>query len=241
MVSSTSGTGTNMNQSGQILITFSGMDGAGKSTQIENLQSLCEQVGLTTRVLTFWDNVVVLSRYRESIVQKVFKSESGIGAPGKPVNRRDKNIRGWHVSLMRHGMYGVDALKLLRVIAQARRSGPDVLIVDRYIYDELANLPLNRRLTRAFVRATARLVPHPDIAFVLDAQPEAARERKPEYPLAFLHKLRESYLNLANLLGTLTVVPAVSLPETKRVVELSFERVLARRTGDATRMKVGTA
>jgi thymidylate kinase len=230
-----------MNSTRPILISFSGMDGAGKSTQIANLQSICSQLGLSTRVLTFWDNVVVLSRYRERFVQKVFKSESGIGAPGKPVNRRDKNVRGWHVSLLRHGLYGLDAVHLRQVVSRTSHSNTDVLILDRYIYDELANLPLKNKLTSAFVRATAKLVPQPDIAFVLDADPQAARERKPEYPLDFLYKVRDSYLDLANLLGTLTVVPALSLSEAQHVVELSFRRVFSRLQQTDGRVQAGAA
>jgi thymidylate kinase len=218
-----------MKLSRPIVISFSGMDGAGKSTQISNLQALAQQHGLKTTVLTFWDNVVVLSRYREGFVKKVFKSESGVGEPGKPVNRRDKNVRGWHVNGLRHGLYGLDALHLPQVLSKARREGADVIIMDRYIHDELANLPLENSLTRAYIKMVAKLVPQPDIAFVLDADPEAARARKPEYPLDFLHKVRESYLDLANLLGTITVVPALSLPEAKAVVELSFRRVLTNR------------
>lgn len=212
-----------------ILISFSGMDGAGKSTQIANLQSVAESHGLRVAVLTFWDNVVVLSRHREGFVQKVFKSESGIGTPEKPVNRRDKNVRGWHVNFLRHGLYWLDALHLPRVVARARRQGADVIIMDRYIYDEWANLPLDNLLTRTYVRAVAKLVPAPDIAFVLDADPEAARARKPEYPLDFLHQCRAAYIQLANLLGTITVVPALSLSEANHVVEISFRRVLQKR------------
>ena len=212
-----------------ILISFSGMDGAGKSTQIANLQSLAESYGLRVAVLTFWDDVVVLSRYREGFVQKVFKSESGIGTPEKPVDRRDKNVRGWHVNFVRHGLYSLDALHLPRVIARAQREGADVIIMDRYIHDELANLPLDNPLTKAYARVVDKFVRTPDIAFVLDAEPEAARARKPEYPLDFLHQCRAAYIQLANLLGTITVVPALSLSEAKRIVEISFRRILEKR------------
>jgi thymidylate kinase len=212
-----------------ILVSFSGMDGAGKSTQIDNLRSIAESQGLKVAVLTFWDNVVMLSRYREGFVRKVFKSESGVGEPGKPVNRRDKNVRGWHMNLVRHGLYAFDAVHLPMVIARARNSGADVIIMDRYIHDELANLPLKNPFTRAYVRTVANLVPRPDIAFVLDAEPELAYTRKPEYPLDFLRKVRAAYIDLANLLGTITVVPALTLPEAKRVVEISFRRILSRR------------
>ena len=125
-----------------ILISFSGLDGAGKTTQIENLRSLVHAFGMRDALLTFWDNVVVLSRYRERFVHKVYGSERGIGAPDKPVERRDKNVRAWYLSLIRHGLYLLDTLHLRWVVAGARRSKADVIIMDRYIYDELANLPL---------------------------------------------------------------------------------------------------
>jgi len=126
-----------------IVISFSGLDGAGKTTQIENLRALMHSLGLSETMLTFWDNIVVLSRYREGFVHKVYGSERGIGAPDKPVERRDKNVRAWYLSLIRHGLYLLDALHLSWMLAKARRSDYDVIIVDRYIYDELANLPLD--------------------------------------------------------------------------------------------------
>ncbi|HUN89253.1 MAG TPA: hypothetical protein VMU28_10705 [Terriglobales bacterium] len=212
-----------------ILISFSGMDGAGKSTQIEHLKNTAEQYGLKVEIFTFWDNVVVFSRYREGFVQKVLKSESGVGTPGKPVKRRDKNVRGWHLNLMRHILYGMDAMHLTAVIKKAKTRGVDVVVMDRYIHDELANLSLVNPLTRTYVRIVARLVPCPDIAFVLDADPELAYARKPEYPLEFLREVRAAYINLANLLGTITVVPALSLTEAKRVIEIAFRRILHKR------------
>lgn len=214
-----------------LLITFSGVDGAGKSTQIEHLRSLAASYGLRVRQLAFWDDVVVLKPYREGFVHKVFKSEQGIGAPGKPVNRRDKNVRKWYLTVARHALYFLDALNLRRVVARARRSGADVLIVDRYIYDQLANLPLQRRFARGFLRAVARWVPQPDIAYILDADPQAARERKPEYPVEFLEESRRRYLGLAALLQTTTVIPPLPLEDAKYAVETVFRGALAEAAG----------
>jgi thymidylate kinase len=209
-----------------LLVSFSGVDGSGKSTQIANLIDFAQQRGLRTKLLAFWDDVVVLSRYREGFVHKVYGSERGIGAPDKPVNRRDKNVRKWYLSLARHGLYFLDALHLVQVVARARRSGAEVIVLDRYIYDELANLPLANPLTRAFVRLVKALVPRPDVAYILDADPEAARARKPEYPVDFMALCRQAYLQLAGLLGNMTVIPPLPLEEAKREVEGAFLQAL---------------
>lgn len=223
-----------------MLISFSGVDGSGKSTQIDNLRSALQAAGLTTSLLAFWDNVVVGVRYREGFVHKVYKSERGIGAPGKPVNRRDKNMRGWHLTLARHFLYLMDALNLRRVVArEKRKSGVDVLILDRYIFDELSNLNLANPLSRRFVKFVQAIVPRPDIAYLLDADPVAAYARKPEYPVEFMKKCRRAYFELAELLGTMTVIPALSLPEAKAAVLKAGERQLAA-SGQSVNLASGT-
>ena len=210
-----------------VLISFSGVDGSGKSTQIENLRSAFHAAGLSTRLLAFWDNVVVGVRYREGFVHKVYKSERGIGAPGKPVNRQDKNVRRWYLTIARHFLYLLDAINLCRIVAREKRSGANVIILDRFIYDELANLNLSNLLSRAFVRFVHAFAPRPDIAYLLDADPVAAYARKPEYQPEFMEKCRRAYFALANLLGTMTIVPALDLPEAKAAVLRAAESRLA--------------
>ena len=177
--------------------------------------------GLRIAQLAFWDDVVVLSRYRESFVHRVFQSERGIGAPVNPVRRRDKNVRGWHVTFARHGLYLLDAIHLRRVIGRARAGGADVVLFDRYLHDELANLPLENPVTRAFARFAAALAPRPDVAYLLDADPVAARERKPEYPLDFLVDSRRRYHALAPMVG-MTLIPPLPLEDAKAVVVSRF-------------------
>jgi len=59
-----------------------------------------------------------------------------------------------------------------------------------------------------FARLVLKLVPQPDIAYVIDADPVAAQTRKPEYPLEFVRRNREAYIRLAQLAGNMTVVAA---------------------------------
>jgi hypothetical protein len=198
-------------------------------------------LGLRETMLTFWDNIVVLSRYREGFVHKVYGSERGIGAPDKPVERRDKNVRAWYLSIIRHGLYLLDTIHLSWVLAKARRSGYDVIIVDRYIYDELANLPLDNAFSRAFVGFIRAIAPQPDLDYLLDADPIAARARKPEYPVEFMQKARRAYFMLADLLGTMTVIPPLPLSEAKHQVEQHFLKVLGNSSTPTETLDQATA
>jgi thymidylate kinase len=216
-----------------LLISFSGLDGSGKSTQIENLTRHMHSLGLRTVHLAFWDDVVVGTKYREGFVHKVYGSEKGIGAPGKPVNRRDKNMRKWYLSLARHGLYLLDAIHLCEVVGRARRGRPDVIVMDRYIYDQLANLPLENTLSCTFVKMVHAFVPRPEVAYLLDADVEAARARKPEYPVEFMHQSRKTYMTLAEMLGTLTVIPPLGLEDARAAVVNAFNRAFSRPTPTA--------
>ena len=199
-------------------VSFSGIDGAGKSTQIANLRGRLQAAGMQVALITFWDDVARLKRIREGAGHTLFKGEKGVGSPEKPVNRRDKNVRSWPMSLVRLGLYFVDALSLRATVAKALRSGADFVICDRYIYDELANLNLGNPAARAYVRMIMKLVPRPDISYFLDADPAAARARKPEYPLDFLYLSRASYFTLIKLIGGITVIPPMSIRDAEREV-----------------------
>jgi len=211
-----------------LLVSFSGLDGSGKSTQIENLREHLRSRGLRVAQYAFWDDVVVGKPYREGFVHTVYGSEKGVGEPGKPVNRRDKNVRKWYLTLARHFLYLVDSVHLCEVLARARRDRPDVIIMDRYIYDELANLSMRNPLSRAFVRLVENFVPRPQVAYLLDTDVEAAHARKPEYPVEFMHKCRQSYFQLAKLLGTMTIIPPMPLAETRLAVIEAFENATER-------------
>jgi thymidylate kinase len=200
------------------IISFSGIDGAGKSTQIDALKCRLEQAGLRVKLLTFWDDVVILAKFREAVSYKAFKGDRGIGTPTKPLNRRDKNVSSWPVMAVRFFLYFADALNLKLKVHRMQKGDVNVVIFDRYIYDELVNVPLNRWLPRGFAHLVLQLIPKADVAFLIDADPVLAHERKPEYPLEFVRRNRESYLALSRLSGHMTLIDPLSAEATKAKV-----------------------
>jgi thymidylate kinase len=180
-----------------LLVTFSGIDGAGKSTQIEKLREYLTQQGLSVRILTFWDNVAVLSSMRSGFSRKVLQSDGNVGSPDKPANRNDKNTRSFPLLAGRSLLHLLDVFRLRQIIRRERAGGGnEVIIFDRYIYDQLAALPMQHWLARAYARFVLSLAPKPDVSYLLDAVPEEARARKPEYPIDFMRQYRSSYLEL---------------------------------------------
>jgi len=215
-----------------ILISFSGIDGAGKSTQITNLRRVLEQDGFRVNLITFWDEVARLKPIREGAGHKLFKGDAGVGSPEIPIERKDKNVRSPFMTLVRLGLYLVDAFSLREVANRALGSNADVVIFDRFLWDELANLNLNSSLMRFYVRMIAKLVPRPQISFILDADPEQARARKPEYPLEWLRVNRNAYLALSGLLGGFTVISPLPLQSVKEEIAACVAAIMGPQSLD---------
>ncbi|HKT69997.1 MAG TPA: hypothetical protein VJP83_11195, partial [Terriglobales bacterium] len=68
-----------------------------------------------------------------------------------------------------------------------------------------------------------------DLSYLIDANPEEACARKPEYPLDFSRRCRQTYLELANIVG-MAVVPPLPMEQAGEEVIKLFQEMAARRT-----------
>ena len=198
------------------IVTFSGIDGAGKSTQIESLSNKLTEQGFRVVRVTFWDDIAVLSRFRAGISLRTLRNKRS--RDYSPSLRNDKNVHAWYLTLARSIFYFLDCLRLRRAALRLRKSHSDFILFDRYIYDQIVQLRSRHWLARAYARLLAGIAPTPDYAFILDASPDDAFGRKPEYPLSFMHEYRRAFLALRELVPELIVIAPGNIAEVQRQI-----------------------
>jgi len=204
------------------LITFSGIDGAGKTTQIDGVFSSLQQRGLRVVKLSFWDDVAVWSKMRTEVGYRAIDSSEMGQAVGSCSPRNNKHVRKWYLTAARSGFYVLDVARLHRVLSGVHSF--DVVIFDRYVYDQIANIYSRSFAGRTYARFLLEQTPQPDLAFVIDASPDAAFARKPEYPLEFMYRNRRQFLNLRELSPHIIVISEGGVEEVRSEINFHIER-----------------
>ncbi|MFN8334337.1 MAG: phosphotransferase [Cyclobacteriaceae bacterium] len=178
------------------VVTFSGVDGAGKSTVIENLR---------TRIEKQLRKPVVVLRHRPSLFPILSAYTKGKvaaeRAAAESLPRQGKNT-SLLSSLVRFGYYYLDYLIGQWYVWFRYSVRGHVVLYDRYYFDFIHDSRRsNIDLPSGMIRWLYALIRKPDINFFLFASPEIIRARKQELDVPTIQQLTEQYRTFFQQLG----------------------------------------
>lgn len=176
------------------LVSFSGIDGAGKSTIILHLEDmLIENYGLISKHVWCKFGAYPLSGYHLSRLF-FFTKRGSDKSPFHMINKPSPIFKLYGSTLL------ACHLTQIGLLVKKYLADNQIVFCDRYIYDTMVDLQQDfnysaDRLQRIF---SAGWIPIPDFRFLLDVPELIAMERKSEeISLDFLRKRRQIYHNLA--------------------------------------------
>lgn len=187
----------NLFQSKGIIITFSGVDGAGKSTIIEKTKQIIEKK---------LRKKVVVIRHRPSLLPILSAITHGKEkAEQKAANTLPRQGQNKSVisSLLRFGYYYADYLVGQFYVYMKHVMRGEVVLYDRYYFDFINDgLRSNIRLPKWITKAGYNLLIPPHLNFFLYADAQTILSRKKELDEKAITDLTREYLNLFSELNT---------------------------------------
>ena len=189
-----------------LLVTLSGMDGAGKSTAAETLLARLAAAGVPAEMS--WARLGSESRLLDGLatpVKRLLRREGTTADPvaaggpdvGKVQDERESAGRRRLVSWVWIAIVAWANARSYRDSAAGRRRGVTV-VCDRWATDALVDLDLRygrHALAEAILR---RLPPRPDLAILLEIDAESAHARKPgDQAVHVLEGMQQRYARVA--------------------------------------------
>jgi len=200
-----------------LIVSFSGIDGSGKTVHVQSLVSAFEIAAIKSR--TVWSRFGSLAQKSDAGrpgAEKLRASDTATSLARRRRKLRHPVVRlGW----LLYNLTGL-VLRYNRQVRLRRWLG-EVVICDRYIYDAVveigASLPDDPGLSRWAERVLTRLCPRPDVAWLLDVPADLSVERQADENRSIasceeLSRQRSGYLALAETYG-LRLVATSSRPE----------------------------
>jgi thymidylate kinase len=211
-----------------MLITISGLDGAGKSTLIAWLGRELERRHQSIRVLHMNDDVGVyawLRRLRDRIRRNGASRQRPPSPSAEendtPLLRKIRNAVVWSKAI-RRALYPIDLVIFLGYRLYFEKIRGCVLLMDRYFYDTLVDVADEGGWT--WVRLLERVTPTPNVPVFLEVGPEEAYARKGEYSVDYLRRRAVAYRRVAPLVPAAIVIPNHDLDATRAAIEQAVLR-----------------
>ncbi len=185
-----------------IFICFTGMDGGGKTTHARRLVDFLESQGIRSSY--------VWNRFEPLVFRPVIKMGKAIFLRNKDMFKDYVEYLNAKKSLFRnrilHSLFENAVLFECLLHALIKVKLPLILgkniVCDRYVYDTVVGLAVDldysTERVKSIVQWLQRLLPKPDLVFLIDLPEDIAYRRKEDTPaIDFLKYQRQLYLDVA--------------------------------------------
>jgi thymidylate kinase len=223
-----------------MLISFSGLDGAGKSTLIQWMVMHLSERGVRATAFHMNDHIGVYAyaRLLRDAMLRVLRAPGTPAADTAPAAssaasqtasrrkhivltaaRRIERIIVWN-GTVRSVLYPIDVLIFLFYRLWIEGVRRQVLVMDRYFYDTLVDLTVRRSPA---VRFLQWITPVPGVAVLLDISPEESFARKGEYSVPYLRQRHAAYHQVLPRARSMLLVRNDDLAATQRVLTAALD------------------
>ena len=174
-----------------MFLTFSGLDGAGKSTLIAFAYDSIRQKGLDCRTITMYDHVglyAMVRQLRDKLLGRPKESPKTVPdinpVDGSPAIASHFLLKMLRTRLTKKGVLLVDIalFRLYRIWYEVLCR--KILIVDRFFYDSLVDIADGTHWR--FIDWCAALLPTPALPCFIDVDAATSFARKGEYSVEYL-------------------------------------------------------
>ncbi|MEO1944503.1 MAG: hypothetical protein ABGY11_09385 [Candidatus Thioglobus sp.] len=193
------------------VITFSGLDGAGKTTVIDALKEKFESERKIVKIFTMYDDLslyAILRLFRNSI-RKFFGRELKLPKEAEGIPNFDPHPNSLFYKIIRSRFLKTMVLPLdtlavyLFLLVKTKRS--DIVLLDRTSYDYILDV-LPERYSKMRISIALLFSVRPTLSVFVDTPAQVSFDRKGEFTVEYLAWRSTTYAQIFDILNNKIVI-----------------------------------